>query len=297
MQVVVTGASGLIGRALVAALSGRGDDVVRLVRRAPAGPDEARWDPAAGTVDADAFAGAGAVVHLAGAGIGDHRWTPARRAEIRSSRVSGTDLVAHTLAAKAPGAVLVSGSAIGVYGDRGDEVLDEASLPGRGFLAEVCQAWEDATISASEAGCRVVLLRTGVVLATTGGVLARQLPLFRLGLGGPLGNGRQWLSWITLADEVGAILHAIDHDGLAGPVDATAPNPVTNREFTSALARAAHRPALLPVPRAALRVALGPGLADEAILASQRVLPSRLLASGYQFADPVLADALAAMLR
>ncbi len=296
MRVVVTGASGLIGAAVVAALRARGDEVTALVRREPADATEARWDPAAGTIDRAAVAGAAAVVHLAGAGIGDRRWTPARRAEIRDSRVQGTGLIAGTVATEAPSAVLVSGSAIGIYGDRGDEVLDDTSAAGDGFLAGVCRAWEDATAPAAEAGARVVLLRTGVVLSPRGGALARQLPLFRLGLGGRLGNGSQWLSWIALDDEVGAILHALDHPDLAGPVDATAPHPVTNRQFTEALARAVHRPALVPVPRAALRLALGPGLADEAVLASQRVLPARLLASGYRFGAPDLATALAVLL-
>ncbi len=296
MRVVVTGSSGLIGRAVVAALRARGDDVTLLVRHEPQGPSESQWDPAAGSIDPAAITGASAVVHLAGAGIADHRWSTQRKAEILGSRVRSTDLVARALAASAPGSVLVSGSAIGIYGNRGDEVLDERSETGHGFLADVCQAWEAAAEPAASAGARVVLLRTGVVLSPGGGALGRQLPLFRLGLGGRLGDGRQWLSWISLADEVGAILHAIDEPALSGPVDATAPNPVTNGAFTSALAAAVHRPALLAVPRAALRLALGPELADEALLASQRVLPARLVATGYRFVAPDITTALTTLL-
>ncbi|MDA8268655.1 MAG: TIGR01777 family oxidoreductase [Actinomycetota bacterium] len=296
MRVVVTGSSGLIGRAVVAALRARGDDVTLLVRHEPQGPSESQWEPAAGSIDPAAITGASAVVHLAGAGIADHRWSTQRKAEILGSRVRSTNLVARALAASAPGSVLVSGSAIGIYGNRGDEVLDERSETGHGFLADVCRAWEAAAEPAASAGARVVLLRTGVVLSPGGGALGRQLPLFRLGLGGRLGDGRQWLSWISLADEVGAILHAIDEPALSGPVDATAPNPVTNGTFTSALAAAVHRPALLAVPRAALRLALGPELADEALLASQRVLPARLVATGYRFVAPDITTALTTLL-
>ncbi len=296
MRVVVTGSSGLIGRALVAALRERGDTVTLLVRHEPQGPSESQWDPVAGSIDPAAIAGAGAVVHLAGAGIADRRWSAQRKAEILGSRVRSTDLVARAVATSAPGSVLVSGSAIGIYGNRGDEVLDERSETGHGFLADVCRAWEAAAEPAASAGARVVLLRTGVVLSPSGGALGRQLPLFRLGLGGRLGDGSQWLSWISLADEVGAILHAIDEPALSGPVDATAPNPVTNGTFTSALAAAVHRPALLAVPRAALRLALGPELADEALLASQRVLPGRLATTGYRFVAPDITTALTTLL-
>ena len=296
MRVVVTGSSGLIGRALVAALRERGDTVTLLVRHEPQDPSESQWDPVAGSIDPAAIVGAGAVVHLAGAGIADRRWSAQRKAEILGSRVRSTDLVARAVATSAPGSVLVSGSAIGIYGNRGDEVLDERSETGHGFLADVCRAWEAAAEPAASAGARVVLLRTGVVLSPSGGALGRQLPLFRLGLGGRLGDGSQWLSWISLADEVGAILHAIDEPALSGPVDATAPNPVTNGTFTSALAAAVHRPALLAVPRAALRLALGPELADEALLASQRVLPGRLATTGYRFVAPDITTALTTLL-
>jgi len=296
MRVVITGASGLIGATVVTALRARGDDVTPLVRRPP-GAGEARWDPAAGSIDSGALAGAAAVVHLAGAGIGDKRWSATRRQEIVSSRVQSTALLARSLAElDRPPSVLVSASAVGVYGDRGDEELTEASGPGSGFLAELCRAWEDATGRATQAGIRVVRLRSGVVLSAHGGALARQLPLFRLGVGGRLGSGRQWLSWISLADEVGAVLHALDEPSLEGPVNATAPTPVTNRDFTAALGRALHRPAVLAVPGFALRVALGSDLASEMVLAGQRVLPAKLSASGYEFSHADIDTALAALL-
>jgi hypothetical protein len=294
--VVVSGASGLVGRALVAELLRRGHAVRRLVRRPVRFEDERRWDPTTGTLDADALRGARAVVHLAGAGIGDQRWTPARRVEIRESRVQGTSTLARAMVTMRDPPVWVSGSAIGIYGDRGNEELDETSAAGAGFLADVCQEWEAATAPVTASGGRVVLLRTGVVLARQGGALARQLPLFRLGLGGKLGHGQQWVSWIALADEVGAILHAVDHDDLSGPVNATAPNPVTNAELTSALGRALHRPTRIAAPRRLLEVALGGQLTDEALLASQRALPRRLEASGYRFAYPEITGAIAAAL-
>lgn len=297
MRVVLTGSSGLIGRALAEALERRGDEVVRLVRREPRHPGEHRWDPRGGALDAEALLGADAVVHLAGAGIGDRRWTAARKAEIRDSRLLGTALLAQAIAASPrPCPVWVSGSAIGIYGDRGEEELDEDSATGTGFLAELCRQWEAATAPAAAAGTRVVRLRTGVVLSARGGALGRQLPLFRLGLGGRLGDGRQWLSWITLQDEVGAVLHALEHHEVAGPVNATAPGPVTNDAFTRALAAAVHRPAVLAVPRPALAVALGRELTAEALLASQRVRPGRLLDSGFRFAHPDIDAGLRAAL-
>jgi uncharacterized protein (TIGR01777 family) len=291
--VVITGSSGLVGTALVAALKQSEQTVVRLVRRPPSGAEEARWDPGSGTLDPAVVSGARAVVHLAGAGIGDQRWTPQRRAAIRDSRIRSTELLARTMvSATAPPPVWVSGSAIGIYGDRGDEELDEHSDPGSGFLADVCRAWEDATAPAAGAGVRVVHLRTGVVLSRAGGALARQLPLFRLGLGGKLGDGRQWLSWIAMADEVGAILHAIATSGLSGPVNATAPTPARNADFTAALGAALHRSTIVPAPRSLLRLALGGQLTDEALLASQRVHPNRLLDTGYHFVAPELTEAL-----
>lgn len=297
MRVVVTGSTGLIGAAVVAALQDRGDEVVRLVRRAPARPGEHRWDPATGQLDPEALVGADAIVNLAGAGIGDHRWTPTRKAEIRDSRLRSTALLAEAVAgAPAPCAVMVSGSAIGFYGDRGDEQLDETSGPGDDFLARLCQDWEAATAPAAAAGTRVVTLRTGIVLSGRGGALARQLPLFRLGLGGRLGDGHQWFSWISLDDEVGAILHVLDTPDVSGPVNATAPAPVTNAEFTRALAAAVHRPAVFAVPRLALELALGRELSTVALLASQRVTPARLAGSGYRFTHPEVGAALRAAL-
>lgn len=297
MRVVVTGASGLVGTALVAALERRGDQVLRLVRHPVGGDDERQWDPATGRLDPDALLGADAVVHLAGAGIGDQRWTARRKAEIRSSRIRGTRLLAEAIAAApTPVPVWVSGSAVGWYGDRGDEALDEDSGPGADFLANLCREWEAATHPAASAGTRVALLRSGIVLSPAGGALARQLPLFRLGLGGRLGDGRQWVAWVALPDEVGAILHALDDPGMVGPFNATAPNPVTNADLTAALAAAVHRPAVLAVPRLALHVALGRELTDVALLASQRVRPTRLLARGYRFTHPDLGVALQALL-
>jgi uncharacterized protein (TIGR01777 family) len=296
MRVVISGSSGLIGRSLAVALGARRDEVTALVRRQP-NPGEARWDPLSGSIDAGALEGADAVVHLAGAGIGDKRWSTARRAEIMSSRVQATSLLAGTLAGlDRPPSVLVSASAVGYYGDRGDEELTEDSTSGTGFLAEICRAWEGATAPAARAGLRVVLLRSGVVLSARGGALARQLPLFRFGVGGRLGSGRQWLSWIALSDEVGAILHALDQPALVGPVNATAPTPVTNRDFTRALGRALHRPAVLAVPGFALQVALGSDFATEMVLAGQRVLPAKLRDSGYAFDHATIDSALSAVL-
>lgn len=292
MRVVVTGSSGLIGRALVSRLTADGHRVAVLVRRTP-GPGEARWDPERGQIDAHALDGAEAVVHLAGAGIGDKRWTTARKDVILRSRVDATAVLCRCLAGldRRP-SVVISASAIGYYGDRGDEVLTERSGPGTGFQAEVCRRWEEATAPAEAAGIRVVHLRSGVVLARHGGALGRQLPLFRAGLGATLGSGRQWLSWISLRDEVGAIVHALADTSLVGPVNATAPAPVTNREFTKELGHALHRPAVLGAPPFALRLALGRQLADELLLGSLRVVPARLADAGYTFADPTLEGAL-----
>jgi uncharacterized protein (TIGR01777 family) len=296
VRVVVTGSSGLIGQGLLAALAGAGHETVVLVRRRP-GPGQVRWDPSLGVIDGAALEGADAVVHLAGAGIGDKRWSPARKAVILGSRVDATRLLSATLAGltRRP-AVLVSASAIGYYGDRGDEELTEASGPGEGFQAQVCRAWEAATAEAEETGIRVVHLRSAVVLSRRGGALAKQLPLFRAGVGGRLGSGNQWFSWISLRDEVGAILHALGHATLVGPVNASAPSPVRNKEFTKELGAALHRPTAAAVPPFALRLALGRQLADELLLGSLRVLPTRLVEAGYRFLDPTLAGALAATL-
>ena len=292
MRVVVTGASGLIGQALKARLSADGHETVVLVRRAP-GPGEARWDPSAESIESDALEGADAVVHLAGAGIGDKRWTTARKDVILESRVQSTSLLCGALATlERPPAVLVSASAIGYYGDRGDEELTEASGPGNGFQADVCRAWEKSTAEAEKARIRVVHLRSAVVLSRRGGALGRQLPLFRAGVGGRLGSGRQWFSWISLRDEVSVILHAISETSLVGALNASAPNPVTNGEFTRELGRVLHRPALLAVPPVALHLALGKQFSDELLLGSLRVLPARLTESGFHFEDATVEVAL-----
>jgi hypothetical protein len=292
MKVVVTGASGLIGSALVESLLIHGHEVVRLVRRAPSASDEARWDPAAGTVDDAALAGADAVVNLAGAGIGDKRWNSAYKAEVRNSRVDGTTTIAKAVAAHGIG-VLVSASAVGWYGDRGDDVLTETEPNGTGFLADLVRDWEAAAEPA--AGARVVRIRSGIVLSPKGGALKQMLPIFKAGLGGRLGSGRQWFPWISLADEVAAIRFALDNSALSGAVNLSAPQPVTNRELTATLGRALHRPAVAVVPRLALRIGLGE-FANEGVLASQRAVPQALLDAGFAFADQTLDAALASML-
>jgi uncharacterized protein len=295
MDVLVSGSTGLIGTALVDALGDAGHRPVRLVRGAATG-DAIAWDPSQATIDAASLEGIGAVVHLAGAGIGDHRWTPAYKATIVDSRVDGTGLLARTLASlSAKPAVLLSSSAIGYYGDRGDEVLDETSAPGDDFLAGVCQAWEGATAPAADTGIRVVHLRTGIVLARQGGALKKQLPLFKLFLGGRFGSGRQWQSWIAMADVLGAVLHLLTND-VHGPVNLTAPEPVVNRDFATALGRALGRPAKVPVPAFGPRLVLGRELADSLLFSSQRVLPAALDASGYAFEQPRLEGALESVL-
>ncbi|MGH2688607.1 MAG: TIGR01777 family oxidoreductase, partial [Actinomycetota bacterium] len=268
--VVVAGSSGLIGTALVAALEAEGTSVVRLLRPgSPPADNGAAWDPDAGTIDAAALEGADAVVNVAGAGVGDHRWTDAHKAAVLRSRVGTTALLAETLPTLShPPAVFVSGSASGYYGDRGDDILDEDSGPGAGFLADVCRRWEGAAQPAAGAGIRTVQIRSGIVLSGAGGALGRLLLPFRLGLGGRIGSGRQWWSWISIHDEVDAIRHVIRTPGLSGPVNLTSPTPVRNDEFVATLGRVLRRPAFLPVPRFALRAALG-DFADEGLLASQ----------------------------
>lgn len=295
-RVAVTGASGLIGGALCAALRAEACEVRRLVRGAPASAGEVEWDPAAGRIDPDGLEGLDAVVHLAGENIAGGRWTPERRERILRSRVDGTALLARTLAAlRRPPRVLLSGSAVGYYGDRGDEPLDETAPPGAGFLAEVCRAWEGAAEPARAAGIRVVHLRTGVVLSRRGGALPRMAAPFRRFVGGPIGGGRQWVSWIALDDEVGAIRHLMQAEDVAGPVNLVAPRPVPNAELARALGRALHRPAVVPTPAAALRLLFGEMAA--VLLDSTRAVPRALERSGYVFRHPELEPFLAAELR
>lgn len=295
MKIAVTGASGLIGSHLVVRLRDVGHEVITVGRSAPRQPGEVQWSPAEGKLDPAALAGVEAVVHLAGAGIGDKRWSEAYKKVVLDSRVQSTALLASTLAAldQRP-AVLLSGSAIGWYGDGGDAELDETASAGSGFLADVCVQWEAATRVAEDAGIRTVHLRTGLVLSDAGGMLAQQLLLYKVGLGGPLGSGEQWWSWISLADEVGAIEHLLTGD-VTGPVNLTGPQPVRQKQFASALGRALHRPAVVPAPGFALRAIVGE-FAEEGILHGQRVLPAVLESSGYTFAHPTLERALAASL-
>src|SRR5215475_9939805 len=297
MKVTVTGSSGLIGTALVAALRADGHEVTRLVRTAPAAADAIAWDPHAdrGGLDPRSLDGVAAVVHLAGAGLGDTRWTPGYQAEIRDSRVRGTRALAGALAAMtAPPRVFLSGSAIGWYGDTGGREVTESDPAGSGFLPEVVRDWEAAAGDAARAGIRVVTLRSGVVLSPKGGMLGRLLPLFRLGAGGRIGTGRQVMSWIGLSEWVAAARFLLGRDDISGPVNLTTPSPVSNAEFTSALAAAVHRPAMMPVPVPALKLAVG-GVSSD-ILSSARVVPRRLLDEGYQFRHPAIAGALAAEL-
>ncbi|MEW2588663.1 TIGR01777 family oxidoreductase [Streptomyces virginiae] len=296
MRIAVTGSTGLIGSALVRSLRADGHEVVRFVRREPAGADEARWDPERGHVDRAALEGCGAVVHLAGAGIGDHRWTAAYKRKIRDSRVLGTAALANALAGlDAPPGVLVSGSAVGYYGDTGDRVVDEDAPAGHGFLPSVCLEWEAAAAPAQEAGIRTAFSRTGLVVAKEGGAWGRMFPLFRAGVGGRLGDGRQYWPFISLHDEVAALRHIIDTPALSGPVNLTAPEPLTNRQVTAAMARVLRRPAVLPVPAVALRVVLGEFSED--VLGGQRARPARLLESGFVFRDPGIEQAIRAALR
>jgi uncharacterized protein (TIGR01777 family) len=290
LHVAITGASGLIGQALQAFLTTGGHRVTRLVRRAPA-PGEVRWHPD-GPGDLSPLGVVDAVVHLAGESIAGGRWSTTRKEAIRSSRADGTaNLVAALARLPRPPRVLVAASAVGIYGDRGDEPLTETAPTGSGFLADVGREWEAASAAALAAGTRVVHTRFGIVLSPAGGALARMLPPFRLGVGGRLGSGRQWMSWVALDDVIGAIHHAILTEAMRGPVNVTGPAPVSNAEFTATLARVLRRPAIVPVPGVALRIAFGE-LADEALLAGQRVLPAALLAAGYRFRHPALGSAL-----
>lgn len=292
MKVLVAGSSGLIGTALCNKLAQEGHGVVRLVRRASETDGELLWDPEAGVLDGVALEGVEAVVHLGGRNIAGGRWTKKIKAELRRSRVQTTELLAATLAGlAAPPRVFICASAIGIYGDRGDEKLHEESGPGTGFLAELGQAWEGASAVAADAGIRVVHARFGIVLSREGGALAKMLTPFRLGVGGKIGNGRQYFSWIGLEDAVAALVFALGNEALRGPVNLTAPEPVTNAELTRALGRVLRRPTLLPLPALAAKLILGE-LAKEGLLASQRVLPRRLLDVGFEFAYPELERAL-----
>lgn len=297
MRVLVSGASGLVGRALCPALQARGGEVVRLVRNSTRIPEGAvSWDPDHGTLPLEGLSGVDAVVHLAGESIASGRWSEARKERIRGSRMNGTRLLAKRIAElPAPPKVLVSASAIGVYGDTGDQAVNEDSRTGSGFLAEVCRAWEEATQPASEAGVRVIHLRIGLVLSGSGGALATMLLPFKLGLGGPLGDGRMWMSWIHIDDLVRVILFAIDTPALTGPVNALSPDPVTNREFSRTLGRVLGRPAVLPVPAFVLRLLLGE-MADGLLLSSVRAHPGRLEEAGFQFHQPALEGALRSLL-
>ena len=293
MIVAITGSSGLLGSALVASLLADGHGVIRVIRREPRPGERAlRWDPSTGSITPAGPALADAVVHLAGETVVAARWTAATKRRIRDSRVAATRRLVETLLRlPKPPAVVVTASATGYYGSRGDEVLTEASGPGTGFLAEVARDWEKAADAAGSRGIRVVSLRIGIVLSPAGGALAKMLTPFRLGLGGVLGGGAQWMSWIALDDTIGAIRHTLTTDALRGPINVVAPTPVTNREFTRTLGRVLRRPTLVPMPAFALRLALGQ-MADDLVLSSQRVTSARLQSSGYTFRYPTLEGAL-----
>ncbi|HTL87682.1 MAG TPA: TIGR01777 family oxidoreductase [Acidimicrobiia bacterium] len=296
MDVVISGAGGLIGSALSASLRADGHRVLRLRRGGVTEGDEIGWDPEAGRIDAPALEGIDAVVHLAGEGIGEKRWTDEQKRRIRDSRVRGTAVLAAAVATREDKPkVFVSGSAIGVYGSRGDELLTEDSPPGDDFLARVVVDWEAESQSAAEAGVRTVNIRTGIVLAKQGGALKSMLLPFKLGLGGKQGSGKQWMSWISLADEITAIRTVIDEQQFSGPVNVVAPNPVTNDEFAHTLARVLHRPAVLPTPLLPLKLRFGAELVESLLLVSQRVVPAKLDARGFNFQAPVLEPALDAI--
>ena len=297
MRIALTGSTGLIGSSLAPRLRLDGHHVTRIVR-GRAEPGDVEWNPSDGTIEADKLHGVDAVVHLAGAGVGDRLWSAGYKQLILSSRVQGTAVLAHALARlPEPPSVLVSASAVGYYGTRGNEVLTEDSGGGAGFLADVCAQWEAAAAPAAAAGIRVITVRTGVVLSAAGGALKKQLPPFRLGLGARLGSGDQQLSWITRRDAVAALSFLVSSEVVTGPFNLTAPEPVTNATFTKALGRALHRPAGLVVPEAVLRVILGDEMASEFLLASQRAVPQRLLCAGFTFEHGALPDALEAALR
>jgi len=294
--ITISGATGMIGSALVTRLREGGHGVRRLVRSArDAQPGDVRWDPASETLDARVLEGSDAIVHLAGAPIA-RRWTTEHKREIRESRLRGTELIARAVAAmEVKPRVVLSGSAVGYYGDRGDELLDESSAPGNDFLGTLAREWEGAAAPIADAGVRLVLLRTGIVLAPDGGALEKLLLPFKLGVGGPIGGGRQWMSWISLDDHLGAMEHALFTDTLVGPVNLVAPNPVTNATFATTLGRVLERPALLPLPGFALELVYGE-MAHATLLAGQRALPKALMASGFEFQHPTLEQALRTVL-
>ena len=297
MKVAVTGSSGFIGTALVRALEARGHTIVRVVRRRASGESSVVWDPERGVLDAKSLQGIDAAVNLAGESIGSRRWSERQKAKILNSREKTTTLLAQTLAQLAPRPrALLNASAMGYYGDRGDDVLTEEEPSGEGFLAFVCRRWEAATAAAGDAGIRVAHIRTGLPLDPSGGLMKRILLPFRLGVGGRLASGRQWMSWVSLADEIGAMLHILEHDDAHGAFNVAAPDPVRNEEFTRVLARVLHRPALIPIPKALIAIPFGRELTDD-LLSSIRLSPARLEASGYRFEARELEPALRAMLR
>lgn len=295
MKIAITGSSGLIGSALIAEIEARGHSALRIVRGG-ANADDVAWDINAGTIEADKLEGVDAVVHLAGAGIGDKKWTDEYKAQVIESRTLGTALIAETIAGlDTPPRVFVSGSAMGYYGDRGDNRLTERDSRGQGFLSDVVTAWEGAASPAIDAGIRTAFIRTGVVLSPEGGALEAQLPFFKLGIGGKIGDGSQYWSWISITDQVNAILHIIDSD-ISGPVNLTAPNPSTNSEFTTALGNALGRPTFLPTPKFAVDFRLGKEAAKEMLFFSTRVIPEVLLDSGFTFQHPTIEEAFEAIL-
>ncbi|MGH3772236.1 MAG: TIGR01777 family oxidoreductase [Pseudonocardiaceae bacterium] len=296
MRVAIAGSSGLIGTALVSLLRQAGHDVLRLVRRPPCAPDERAWDPSAATMDAGTLEGTDAVVNLCGAAIATRRWSGEVKQAIRDSRIGPTEVLA-TAVAEHRVPVLINASGVGYYGDTGNREVDEIAPAGSGFLARVCRDWEAATAVARRAGTRVVRVRTGLVISPSGGLLGQLKPLFALGLGARLGSGAQYMPWISLDDEVGAIRFALEHDELSGPVNLSGPAPVTNAEFTKAVGEAMHRPTPLVAPGFALRLALGAELVEEMVLTGQRAVPAALREHGYPFQHSTLAAALAAALK
>ena len=295
MKAALTGASGLLGPRLIESLRADGHETLRLVRRVPTAPDEVRWDPRSGEVDLDGLSGADAIIHLAGANLGGRPWTPAYKREVMDSRVMGTSAIAQAVAGMQPRPrVLLSMSGVGYYGNQGDRLLDETDRPGENYIAQIAQRWEAQTAPAADAGTRVVQLRTGVVVSGRGGALGRLLPLFRLGLGGRVGTGKQYWSWISLTDYVRAVRFLLDREDISGPVNVCAPEPVTNAELTRTIAKVVHRPAVFAVPGFALRLPLRDFAED--LLGGQRVAPRRLLDAGFEFDHTTFEPALRAEL-